>query len=171
MARTSTNSDQLWLQVQMTLRAGDDEIKADRPHCLSLCTVLIASAKSTRRMHTTLSWGQGQVGVVFFRGGGGGKAGYPRIKRERTKSPGRASFGQNPAAPGISMIGSPHAKWPFSVGPIPGQFAKRSHGRLPVGDRHQSFHRSSWLVWAALLVRCGAWCVRTWQGTFLLDDR
>ena len=53
------------------------------------------------------------------------------------------------------MIGSPHAKWPFSVGPIPGQFAKRSHGRLPAGDRRQSFHRSSWLVWAALLVWCG----------------
>lgn len=115
--------------------------------------------------------GAGTGGSRVFPRGGGGKAGYPRIKRERTKSPGRASFGQNPAAPGISMIGSPHAKWPFSVGPIPGQFAKRSHGRLPVGDRHQSFHRSSWLVWAALLVRCGAWCVRTWQGTFLLDDR
>ena len=69
MARTSTNTDQLWLQVQMALRAGDDEIKVDRPHCLPLCTVLIASAKSTRRMHTTLCWGQGQVGVVFFREG------------------------------------------------------------------------------------------------------
>ena len=54
------------------------------------------------------------------------------------------------------MIGSPHAKWAFSVGPLPGQFAKRSHGRrLPAGDRRQSFHRSSWLVWAALLVWCG----------------